>query len=808
MLALYRSGRQAEALQVYREARTTMIEELGIEPNEQLQQLEYAILTSDDSLNAPVQNAKVTLTPPAAAAPGVPSLLPTDIADFTGRLKQIDEIRQQLLGSADDRPRLAVPVVVVVGKPGVGKTTIAVHVSHLIADRYPDGQLFADLHSGALRPLSPMQVLERFLRALGVPGTAIPDGLEERAEMYRALLADRRVLVVLDNAGSESQVQPLLPGNPASAVIITSRGRLGGLAGAVHVEVEVFDSAQSIELLSHIAGAERVQSDLESAATLARLCGRLPLALRIAGARLSARQHWSIEQLVGRLDDETRRLDELKHGDMAIRASISLTYESTGEAARRLFRLLAVLDTQLFSGWVAAALLDVPFIEAQDLLDDLADAQLIETTGVGYGLHSQYRFHDLIRVFARERLAAEQSADEQDAALRRVLECLLFLAEEAHRREYGGDTQIHSDAPRRPLPAALVDKLIDNPLAWYERERTAIVSGVRRAAQAGFTDICWDLAIRAVTLFETRVYLDEWRETHEIALNATRRAGDVRGQAAMLYSIGSLHVNEQRFDDASQNFEEALTLFEKVGDDQGAALVIRYIAFLERMSGRFDEAAAHYERALATFRVTGDHVASAYVLHNLAHIRIGRGDFDGAHRLLSEALKLSRGRGNRRVEAQVLHRMGETSLHRDDPRDAAEMFQRALTVVRDMGDPTGETYALTGLGVARLRLGETAEAESALQHALMLATTTGERMAEGRALLGLGELALTSGDAEQAMTRLEAALGLFREIRTPVFAAQALALLRDAHTAAGDDSAAAAMAAEAERVRAALRISD
>ncbi|WP_433256949.1 AfsR/SARP family transcriptional regulator [Streptosporangium sp. CA-135522] len=797
MLALYRSGRQAEALQVYRLARQTMIDELGIEPNERLQQLEYAILTSDESLDLPAQPVIAVAEEPSARVPSVPGMLPTAIADFTGRTKQIDDIRQRLTLASGDRSRLAVPIIAIVGKAGIGKTTVAVHAAHSVADHFPDGQLYADLHGGVSRPTSPMQVLERFLRVLGVPGTALPDGLEERAEMYRALLADRKMLIVLDDAGNESQVLPLLPGNPASAVIITSRSRLAGLAGAIHIDVDVFDSSQSMDLLSRIAGVERVQSEAESAAALAELCGQLPLALRIAGARLLARPHWSIEQLVGRLEDETRRLDELKHGDMGIRASISLTYDSAGEDAQRLFRRLAILDSQLFSAWISAALLDMPFADAQDLLDDLADAQLVETTGVGRGVHTQYRFHDLIRVFARERLAAEETAAERSAALARVLGGLLFLAEAARRREYGPDVLIHSEASIWSLPRELVDQLVAVPLAWFERERLILVSGIRQAAQAGFVELCWGLAINAVTFFESRVYLDDWRETHEIALTATRHARDKRGQAAVLYSMGSLAITEQRFDDAQRDFEAAVRLFREVSDNRGVALAIRNIGFLDRMNGRFDEAEAHYARALEIFRATGDQVAAAYALHNLAQLRLECDDLQGAMRLLSEALQLSGNGGSRRVKAQVLHRMGHTHLQSDEPALAARVFDEALTVVRDIGDPTGEAYALHGLGIARLRQGMLAEAESALRHALMLASTSSQRLAEARVLVGLGELAIAGGNPAQAVTHFQQALSLFRRIQVPLHEARTLIMLGDAQLAAGDSAGAHNALAEA-----------
>ncbi|MEV7969309.1 BTAD domain-containing putative transcriptional regulator [Sphaerisporangium sp. NPDC088356] len=782
MLALYRSGRRAEALQVYRLARETMIEELGIEPNEQLQRLEHAILTGDESLDMPVKPTIIPVEPPAAPVVPVPFLLPSAIADFTGRTKQIDAIERELALASEDPTRFAVPIILVAGKGGIGKTTLAVHAAHMVAERFPDGQLFADLHGGASRQVSPMHVLERFLRALGVPGSAMPDGLEERAEMYRALLADRRTLVVLDDAATESQVLPLLPGTRMSAVLITSRSRLGGLAGAIHVDMDIFDTDQSMELLARIAGTARVRSETESAKALVELCGQLPLALRIAGARLSARPHWSIEQLVNRLEDETRRLDELNHGDMGIRASISFTYESVGEEARRLFRRLAILEAGLFSVWIGAALLDIPFADAADLFDELADAQLIETAG-GYGVHGLYRFHDLIRVFARECLASEETPAERKAALERVLGALLFLAETAHRRTYGGDyAQIHSDAPRWPLPGRLVDQLVADPLSWYERERALLVSGIRQAAQAGFVDLSWDLAISSVTLFESRVYLDDWRETHETALAAVRLASNVRGQAAMLYSRGCRHITENRFVEARRDFEEATRLFADIGDDQGTALVLRNIAFLDRMSGSFEQATAHYERALAMFAGTGDQVSSAYVLHNLAQLKLDTGDPEGASNLLSEALALSRDGGSRRVETQVLHRMGDTYLAWGEPGLAADIFDTALTMVRDLGDPIGEAYILNGLGIARLRQGELLLAEEALRHAVRLARTTGDRLPEARSLLGLGELAVACGDAEHAVVHCEQALSLFQSMGTPTYEARALAMLTEART--------------------------
>ncbi|GAA4590450.1 DNA-binding SARP family transcriptional activator/lipopolysaccharide biosynthesis regulator YciM [Actinoplanes octamycinicus] len=825
MLALYRSGRQPEALDTYRVARRLFIDELGLEPGEELRQLEHAILTGDPRLALPesltvapppvepvpppippvitnpiveeirapaaVPVPPVPVAPPISAAPvsapgisPVPCLLPTDIADFTGRNQQIEAIQAQFGLAADDASQFAVPVVVMAGKPGIGKTTLAVHAAHRLAARYPDGQLFADLHGRHAEQVGPMRVLERFLRALGVPGTDVPELIEERAELYRTLLADRRMLVVLDNAGDERQVRPLVPGTSQSAVLITSRSRLAGLPGAVHIDVDVFNPEQSTELLSRIAGAERIEAEPDSAAELAELCGHLPLALRIAGARLAARPHWSVDHLVERLENEARRLDELKHSGMGIRASISLTYDHLEEDARRLFRLLTVLDFPHFSGWVAAALLDIGFAEAQDLLDDLADAQLIETSRDGRGVHAQYRFHDLIRVFARERLAADDPVEERDRALERALGALLFLAEEARRGLYGNFLRVPAEAPLHPLPARQVRQLVDPPLPWFERERLTIVAAVRQAAQAGLAAHSWSLAMTAVTLFESRIYLSDWRETHQIALEAARQAGDERGQAAILYSLGSLHIGEQRYPEALRLLAAADELFLRAGDQQGRAMVSRYVGFIDRMTGRYAEAAENYTRALETFRAGGDLVAVAYVLHSIAQIKLEQGDLDAARTLLPEALEYARRSGSRRVEAQALHRLGETHLQADEVKPAIEVLRQALDVVRELGDPVGQAYALQGLGAAYLRAGAHEKAADVLREAMELAVASAERMIEARVSMVLGELAMAVGNPPQAVVHLHRSLGLFRAISVPQLEARVLGLLSDAYTAA------------------------
>jgi DNA-binding SARP family transcriptional activator len=796
MLALYRCDRTAEALAVYRETRRIMIDELGIEPGERLRQIEQAILTADPSLGPPVQLLRID--PDRRQVPG---MLPADIADFTGRTEEIDEVRRRLIPGQRDQARLAVPVVVITGRGGVGKTSLAVHASHDVEGHFPDGQLFANLHGGA-HPVGPMRVLERFLRALGVPGPQLPDDLDERAEMYRGLLVGRKVLVVLDDAASESQVSPLLPGSQTAAVIITSRSMLAGLAGATRIELDAFEAGKSLDLLARIAGPERVRAQSEEAVAVAEQCGHLPLALRIAGARLAARPHWSIGRLADRLADETRRLDELSHGDMAVRPTISVSYEGASEEARRLLRRLALLDQPVFSGWMGAALLDQPVEQAENLLDELVSSQLIETTASRSGRHSQYRFHDLIRGFARERLATEDSPAERNAALERALGALLHLAREAFRSYRPDYFPIPSDARRWPLPRQLTEKLVSDPVPWYETERAALLAGIRQAARAGLTEICWGLTYSAVPLFESRAYLDDWRETHDIALGAARRAHDAQGEAVLLCSMAELHTTRQQFGQARRAAMAAARLSQEIGNEHRHAISARIIAFLDRKAGRLDDATRALEQALPTFRKMGDNIACADVLQSLAGLELDRGKPGAARELLPEALRLSRHTGYRRCEAQVLYRMGEACLLAGQPDGAIDAFRPALLLVRDIGDLIGEAYILSESGVARVRRGEFDEAREALQRAAELAVVIGDRFLEAKAVRGLSELALASGDPERAVAHARQAAGILRSIGTPLEEARALTILADAHTARGETEAAEAATARAAAARA------
>ena len=798
MLALHRSGRTAEALQAYQQVRRMMIDELGIEPGGELQRLQHAILASDPALDLPAGPVSV----PSVTRPA-PKLLPADIADFTGRTEQVSQIRQQLTAAAARNARLAVPVVVISGQGGVGKTSLAVHAAHALAAQYEDGQLFADLHGAGTRPADPAQVLERFLRALGVPGPQIPEDLDERAEAYRNLLADRRVLVVLDNAASETQVLPLLPGSGSAAVLVTSRGALAGLAGATRIPLDVFDARQSVELLGRIAGESRTHAQPEAAAMVIGQCGHLPLALRIAGGRLAVRPHWDVEHLAERLADQARRLDELELGELGVRASISLSYYAASDAARRLLRRLALLEVPVFSGWMTAALLDQQPADADDVLDELVSARLIEPVGTARGAHSQYRFHDLIRLFARERLAAEEPADEQRAALERALGCLLFLSEEARHRYLGGSyVRLDPNALRWSPPSPLSGLLVSDPKAWFEDERASLVAGVRQAAEAGLVELCWSLAATADALSVSRSYLDDWQLCCDTGLEAARQAGHVRGEAAMLLHRGTIAHFRGQLAAACRDTEAAARLFHDRGDDHSFALAIGYTAIIDRAAGRLDAAAAGFEQALAILRGTQDWPTVAFVLYLLARVRLDSGDPGSAHELMTEALQLAQAGLTGRAAVQVLLGLGEIQLETGQLAEATDSYGQALAKVRVLGDRVGEANILRGAGLAALRQGQHSRARGALEDALELADRGGVPFVAASTRLGLSELALASGDARRAVEYASSAAEAFRHLGMSLEQARALTLLSHACTAAGDPAAAESASAKAIALRA------
>jgi DNA-binding SARP family transcriptional activator/tetratricopeptide (TPR) repeat protein len=740
MLALSEDGRQSDALELYRQTRRLLVDELGVEPGPALREVQRAVLVGENTL-VPVDTGTLREQPS-------PRMFPPDISDFVGRDEELALVRTDISATADpESPR----VVILTGPGGIGKSALSVRVARELAAAYPDGQLYANMLGAQIRPRDPAEVLDTFLRTLGVAGSAIPKTTDERSAVFRSRLARRKVLVLLDDAANEEQILPLLTSGDQVAFLVTSRFRLTNIPGARNVEVGLLPAGASVQLLEQVLGHDRVAEEPAAAEALVGLCEGLPLALRIAAARLASRPHWSITQLTSRLLDEHRRLDELMHRGMSIRANITVTHERLPKDAQRLFRLLALIDAPAFGKWVAVALLGMDETAAEDTLEALADVRLLEVDRACFGNH-RYHFHDLIRLYAREQLAAYEQESERSAALHRLLGSWLGLAREAHRRFYGGDyTILHSDTEAWPLPESLVDDELRDPIAWYETERLGLLGAIRTTASTGLASMCWDLAISSVSLFEVRNYLTDWRQSHEIALMAVRRAGDRRGEAAMLYSLGAFSLSQGNLDDSASHLGRSLLMFEDLSDIHGIGLVQRHLAFIHRVRGDYGAALDLYQRAMDALTAAGDVIGRAHVLCNLAQVHTEHQEYEKAASMLTDAIEIARDAGCRRMEVQALEKLGLCLLERGEYEQAQRAFELVLSAAREMGDPVGESYALYGLGTLFLRLGNASLAGPLLGMAEQLAARCSEKILSERIAAALDEV--RAGRAARDTTR-------------------------------------------------------
>ena len=649
--------------------------------------------------------------PPATETlPLRPAQLPPDVADFTGREEQLTQLLELLRPHSPDH---AVVITALAGMAGVGKTALAVHVAHRLRERFPDGQLFVDLRGADGVPVDPAGVLARTLRTLGVARP--PDTLEERVDLFRSRLADRAVLLLLDDAVSEQQIRPLLPGSPTCGVIVTSRNHLAGLAGVRLIDLDVFEPPQAVELLARIVGADRVAAEPDVAERLVRLCGYLPLAVRIAGGRLAAKPHWSLTRMAERLDDEHRRLDELRLGDLEVRAGVTLSYEALDPAARRALRLLGLLDVPSFAAWVAAAVLGISPADAEDLIERLVEAQLLEVTAEN-GTY-RYRFHDLIRVLARERAEAEDSPADRAAAIRRAFAGWLTVAEEV-------DARLPSTAlgvVRGPVPRWYGQQpLIPDPLTWFESERACLIAAAGQACRLGFADLAWELVQTLTDFLDLRGSYDEWRQTHERALRVVQEHEDRLGEAVLLRGLAQLGTYTRPPAEYLTIAETARALFASLGEPVGESDALWLCAHAHRASGDLDQALTHLRAALDLAVKAGHHTGEAFAWEGFGEVRREQGQLVAAMECFEHCLTLWRRLGRSRHVALALHDLGLVHGELGQDEASARRLREALTLFRALGDRLSEADAHHSLGELDLRQGRVDEAAGHLREALRL----------------------------------------------------------------------------------------
>jgi DNA-binding SARP family transcriptional activator/tetratricopeptide (TPR) repeat protein/transcriptional regulator with XRE-family HTH domain len=840
MLALYRSGRQAEALAAYQQLRGRLVEELGIEPGPPLQQLQRRILRGEVAPAPPARPTRdraATIStvvprrlPPDAVGPGhggsgggvgrllaglrvdrglsqealaersgmsvrairdlerghverprptsiasladalaltdaeraavevaasdpdgradahgdvrpelarmVPRQLPPDIGDFTGR----DLALERLHARVRDRRRGSTALVIsaAVGKAGVGKTTLAVHAAHQLRSLFPDGQLYVNLRGVEAQALDPAEVLGGFLRALGVDGRLLPDDVDERARLYRSALADRRVLVLLDNAADAAQVRPLLPGGAGNAVLVTSRNRMVELAAAEVIDLDVLPPGQAVELLGKIAGADRIADEPEAARTIAALCGYLPLALRIAGARLAARPHWRLRRLADRLGAEQRRLDELATGDLEVRASVALSYQALSATERRAFRLLGLLEVPDFAPWMLSALLEVPALAADEVAERLADAQLLDTVGEDAAGQLRYRFHDLLRLYARERLAEEETPAARDAALQRTLQTYFTTAQEwVH-----GLRLRPPDLPGQATPAVPQDvgATLARSYRWLAAERKGLVVSLEQAWREG-CQLPWpNVTGLLADFFEVSACWDDWERTHQVALRAARRAGDRHAEASLLRSLGDLRRFQSRLPEAVAFFTQSIALFSELRDVQGEIDSLIGLARAYRRQGRLADAAACFERCLGLCHELGDRDRSAKAMLFFAKVRRQQGRSADALALLADCRDIFSSLGSAGYVGYSDLMIGIVRHERGEYDQATDHFQQALAFARTLGDPRWEAYGLLSLGMTAQARGFHDQARQHLEQSLIMFEQAGDRHGSSRARNAIADL--------------------------------------------------------------------
>ncbi|HWO66612.1 MAG TPA: BTAD domain-containing putative transcriptional regulator [Umezawaea sp.] len=758
MRALAGSGRRTEAMKVFRDTRRLLVDELGVEPGSELQQLHRAVLQGDEP-EEPVRR----------------NYLPRDVGDFTGRA---DELARLTEGDPHG-------VWWIEGAPGVGKSALAVHAAHRLAARYPDGQLFVDLHT---LPPTPGAALDTLLRSIDVPGERIPARLDERAALWRAQLTGRRVLIVLDGVTGVGQVRRLLPGAPGCLTLVTSRLRPADRQ-VQRLTLDVLTPAEAVALLADILGDERVAEEPEAALEVARLCGHLPLAVRITGARLAGRPHWPVSRLVSRLSDERGRLDELVADDLAVRGSLELSFRALDEPARRAYRAFGFLDHPELPVDLAASLLGVSERAAEDVLDRLVDARLLDVTG-----QDRYRMHDLVRIHARELAEAETADTDRPAAVRRVVaECLAKVDGCVERlmpavsRMQGFLGELHD----HPVPPAERD-------AWFAVEEPLLIKVVERAAELGFAADACDLAEALVfAWFGLRNRYDGWERTHRAALDAVIAAGDRGREAVLRCSLGQLHFKRDEFTEAGLWFGAAGALFVELGDRRGEAIALNGEGMVTRERAQYHHALAVMTRARDLLTELGDGEGVAHSLYGIGSVQRELARDEEALRNLRAAEMAYRVAGSRRGEVLAVRGIGLVHRARGEYAEAEPYFRRAHEGASALGDPLVTCYTAQSLAKAWVRTGRFTEAADLLAEALPKCRELGDRF--GLALLRrtIGELHLPSGEPARAVVVLRAALAGWDELDLPAWRARTLRDLGAAHAVSGDDSSAARCWSEA-----------
>lgn len=776
-------GRRDRAVAAFRDARERLVEELGVEPGPDLTSVYRAALRSPDQ-TTPARRAERPPTP--KPRPPAPAQLPADVSGFIGRSAELSMLDRLLRPRAERSAPAPVPTVVLSGTAGVGKTALALHWGHRVRPRFPDGQLYVNLRGYDInQPMPPQEALAGFLRALGVPGPEVPFDLDECAARYRSELDGRRMLIVLDNAASVDQTRPLLPGSPSCSVVVTSRDTLAGLVarhGADRVELDLLSAADAVDLLWRTLG-ERVARESEAAATLASRCARLPLALRVAAELVLTRPAVPLAVLVGELADQQRRLHLLDAGGdprTGVRTVLSWSYQQLPPAAARAFRMLGLHPGPDIDRYAAAALFGTAPEPARELLDTLARVHLVRPEG-----DHRYGFHDLLRAYAAECAATDESATALTAALDRLFDYELFAATAAMDTLYPAERHRRPRAARQPVEPA---PFPDPPAAreWLDTERAGLVATSVRAAECGRPDHAVRMTLSVLRYLESGGYFAEAERMHEHALVAARGAGDPVAEAHLLTGLAVMCAQQGRYVPSIERLGQAVALCREHGDSAGEARALGNLGHVQQRQGRYREAAEALRAALLLCQRVGDPAGEARAAGNLGHVLLRQGAHREAAVNLRRAALLCRRIADTTGEAYALASLGDLHLRNGRLLTAAGRYLRSLALFEAVGDPAGEALALDGLGRVRLRQGDHTSALSAIGQALTQLRQVGDRAGEASSTNSLGEALHRLGQVVRARSPHVTALTLAAEIGDPYEQARAHAGLARGYQTTGD----------------------